>query len=177
MADDKIKNRSEIVNLAKSLRKIGKRVVFTNGCFDILHKGHVKLLEKAKSLGDILVVALNSDASVRKIKGPKRPLNNQRDRAAIIAALSSVDFVTFFDEPTPECLIRQINPDALVKGGDWQKEGIVGSEYVESRGGKVYSIKFIKGYSTSQFINRIIRRFDSSPHLAAGRGLCRNGPT
>ncbi|MDP3790238.1 MAG: D-glycero-beta-D-manno-heptose 1-phosphate adenylyltransferase [Candidatus Omnitrophota bacterium] len=142
------------------MRKRGRKVVFTNGCFDILHKGHVKLLEKAKSLGDVLVVALNSDASVRKIKGPKRPLNNQRDRAAIVAALSSVDFVTFFNEPTPESLIKQIAPDVLVKGGDWRKQDIVGSGYVESRGGKVYSIKFIKGYSTSQFINRIIKRFE-----------------
>ena len=158
MADDKIKNRSQIIKLAGSIRKRGKRVVFTNGCFDILHKGHVKLLEKAKSLGDVLVVALNSDASVRKIKGPKRPLNNQRDRAAIVAALSSVDFVTFFNEPTPGNLIKQITPDVLVKGGDWQKKDIVGSGFVKSQGGKVYSIKFVKGYSTSQFINRIIKR-------------------
>ncbi len=160
MVNDKIKNRSEIIKLAESIRKRGKRVVFTNGCFDILHRGHVKLLEKAKSLGDVLVVALNSDASVRKLKGPKRPLNNQRDRAAIVAALSPVDFVTFFNEPTPENLIKQITPDVLVKGGDWQKKYIVGSGYVESQGGKVYSIKFVKGYSTSQFINRIIKRFE-----------------
>lgn len=160
MTGDKIKNRSEIIKLIESIKKKGKKVIFTNGCFDILHKGHVKLLEEAKSLGDVLIVALNSDASVRKIKGPKRPLNNQRDRAAIVAALSSVDLVTFFNEPTPENLIRQINPDILVKGGDWQKKDIVGSGYVQSRGGKVCSIKFIKGYSTSQFINRIIKRFD-----------------
>lgn len=160
MTEDKIKNRFQLARLAKALKKRGKRIVFTNGCFDILHKGHVKLLEKARSLGDILVVALNSDSSVRKIKGPKRPLNSQTDRAAVIAALSSVDFVTFFSEPTPETLIKQLDPDVLVKGGDWQKEDIIGSGYVESHGGKVYSIKYINGFSTSRIINRIARRFN-----------------
>jgi rfaE bifunctional protein nucleotidyltransferase chain/domain len=160
MTKNKIKNHSQLIKTVGSLKKRGKTIVFTNGCFDILHKGHVNLLEKARSLGDILIVALNSDSSVKKLKGPKRPLNTQNDRATIVAALGAVDFVTFFDDPTPQDLIKKISPDILVKGGDWKKENIVGSEHVESYGGKVRSIKFVKGYSTSQFINRIIRRFE-----------------
>ncbi|MDD5679917.1 MAG: D-glycero-beta-D-manno-heptose 1-phosphate adenylyltransferase [Candidatus Omnitrophica bacterium] len=156
---NKIKSRTQLIKIAGSLKKRGKQIVFTNGCFDILHKGHIKLLEKSKSLGDVLIVAINSDRSVKKIKGPKRPLNTQQDRAIIVAALSSVDFVTLFDEPTPENLIKKINPDILVKGGDWKKEKIVGARHVESYGGKVYSIKLVKGYSTSQFIHNIIKRF------------------
>jgi len=155
MTENKIKNHSKLITIIKSLKKRGKRVVFTNGCFDILHKGHVRLLEKAKSLGDVLIVALNSDCSVKKIKGPARPLNRQLDRAIIIAALSPVDFVTFFNEPTPENLIKKLNPDVLVKGGDWKKAKIVGGVHVTSYGGKIYSIKFVKGYSTSRLINRM----------------------
>lgn len=159
MTGNKIKNHSQLIKTTSYLKKRGKRIVFTNGCFDVLHKGHVRLLEKAKSLGDILIVALNSDYSVKKIKGPKRPLNTQMDRAIIVAALGFVDFVTFFDGPTPENLIKKINPDILVKGGDWKKINIVGSRHVESYGGKVYSIKLVKGYSTSQFIKSILKRF------------------
>ncbi len=159
MIADKIKSQSRLIKLTHALKKRGRKIVFTNGCFDILHKGHVKLLEKAKSLGDILVVAVNSDTSVKKIKGPDRPLNNQADRAAIVAALGFVDFVTFFSEPTPENLIEKLTPDILVKGGDWKKKDIAGAGHVESRGGKVCSIKFVKGYSTSGFISRVVRCF------------------
>lgn len=159
MIEDKIKSRSGLIKTIWTLKKRGKKIVFTNGCFDVLHKGHVKLLEKAKSLGNVLVVAVNSDSSAKRIKGLTRPINNQTDRAIIVAALSSVDFVTFFDEPTPEGLIKKLNPDVLVKGGDWKKEKIVGSAHVESYGGKVYSIKLVKGYSTSGFIRQVIKRF------------------
>lgn len=158
MIEDKIKSRFQLIKLASSLKKSGKTIVFTNGCFDILHKGHVRLLEKSKSLGDVLIVALNSDSSVKTIKGPKRPLNNQTDRAVLVAALSPVDFVTFFNESTPESLIKKISPDVLVKGGDWKKGAIAGAAYVKSYGGKVCSIKFIKGYSTSCLINKVARR-------------------
>jgi D-beta-D-heptose 7-phosphate kinase/D-beta-D-heptose 1-phosphate adenosyltransferase len=160
---DKVKTQTELVKSIKPFKKRGKKIVFTNGCFDILHKGHVELLEKSKLLGDVLVVALNTDASVKKIKGSRRPVNKQNDRAAVVAALRAVDFVTFFNEKTPERLIKKLCPDILVKGGDWKKGDIVGADHVISRGGKVCSIDFVKGYSTSGLINRIatLRRTSS----------------
>ncbi len=155
MSGDKIKTLSELTKALKSLRKKGKSIVFTNGCFDILHKGHIRLLEKAKSLGDILVVALNTDQSVKRIKGKARPINKQGDRALVMAALSAVDFVTFFNEMTPEKIIKSLSPDILLKGGDWKKTDIVGADYIRSRGGKVYSIEFVRGYSTSRLVDKI----------------------
>jgi len=138
-----------------SLRKKGRKIVFTNGCFDILHKGHILLLKKAKTFGDILIVGLNSDLSVKKIKGRSRPVNPACDRAEVLGALECVDYITIFDEPTPRNVIKKVMPDILVKGGDWKKEEIVGKEIVESRGGKVYTIPLVKGYSTSRIIARI----------------------
>lgn len=155
---NRIKTLPEIIKALKPLRKKGRKIVFTNGCFDILHKGHIRLLEKAKSLGDVLIVALNTDASVKKIKGPKRPITRQGDRAFIAAALRSVDFVTFFSENTPEKIIKKISPDVLVKGGDWGKNGIAGADYIRSLGGKVYSVDFVEGYSTSGIVKKIIRQ-------------------
>ncbi len=131
------------------------KIVFTNGCFDILHKGHVAYLNEAKKLGDILIVGVNSDASVQRLKGPTRPVNKQNDRAYVLSQLKSVDFVEIFDEDTPLNLIKKIMPNILVKGGDWKPEQIVGSKEVQQGGGVVYSLQFIEGYSTTSIISRI----------------------
>lgn len=155
MSNNKIKTLPELIKALRSLKKKGKSIVFTNGCFDILHKGHIKLLSEAKSLGDILVVALNTDRSVKKIKGDSRPINSQKDRACVLAALSVVDFVTFFNEPTPERIIRRLSPDILVKGGDWKRNDIIGADYMRQKGGKVCTIGFLRGYSTSSLINKM----------------------
>ena len=134
----------------------GKKVVFTNGCFDIIHAGHVDYLEKAKSLGDILVVGMNSDSSVRGIKGEKRPIVPQEMRAKVLSSLKPVDYVVIFEEDTPLRLIETIRPDVLVKGGDWELEKVVGREFVESYGGEVRTIPFEYEVSTSKIIERII---------------------
>lgn len=138
-----------------------KRVVFTNGCFDIIHAGHVDYLEKAKSLGDILVVGLNSDASVRRIKGQKRPILPQYMRAKVLTALKPVDYVVIFDEDTPIKLIEAIKPDVLVKGGDWTPDRIVGRELVESYGGKVVVIPIEFDVSTTKIVERIVKLYCS----------------
>ena len=151
----KIKTKKELKDIISSLKKQGKRIVFTNGCFDILHYGHIKYLQDAKGLADVLVLGLNSDSSVKKIKGPARPINKQLDRARVLSALSCVDYLTIFSEDTPLALIRLIQPDVLVKGGDWQTEKIVGADFVKARGGKVLAIPYIKGYSTTKLINKI----------------------
>jgi len=137
------------------LRREGKRVVFTNGCFDLLHPGHVRYLREARSLGDVLVVALNSDASVRALKGEGRPILNQDERAVVMAALEVVDYVTVFEEETPRELIASLLPDVLVKGGDWAIEAIVGREEVEAAGGRVLSLPYLEGASTSEIVQRI----------------------
>ena len=143
----------------KPLREDGSRVVFTNGCFDILHPGHVSYLEEARSLGELLVVGLNSDASVRRLgKGEERPIMDERERAAVLLGLRAVDYVVIFDEDTPKELIEAIKPDLLVKGGDWPLESIVGREAVERAGGEVRTIKFVEGSSTTDVIERIIER-------------------
>jgi rfaE bifunctional protein nucleotidyltransferase chain/domain len=151
----KLKTLKSLSLLSKKLRRQGKKVVFTNGCFDILHLGHVDYLERAKALGNVLVVAINTDASVKKIKGPSRPVNSQSDRAGVLSGLSSVDYVVFFGEPTPLKVIEKITPHILVKGGDWKPSQIVGSEFVKSHKGKVRSLKFLKGRSTTQTIKKI----------------------
>lgn len=138
-------------------RRKNKKVVFTNGCFDILHFGHVKYLAAARSKGNILVVGLNTDASVRHLKGKNRPINPQEDRAEVLAALECVDYVVLFSQETPLELIKTIEPDILVKGGDWKKSEIVGSAFVQARGGKVLTIPFIKNRSTTQTIQKILR--------------------
>ena len=131
------------------------KVVFTNGCFDILHVGHVRYLQEAKALGDILVVGLNTDASVQVLKGPERPVQNENSRAEIMAALACVDFVTLFGEQTPELLIREVQPDVLVKGGDWTVDKITGAPFVLSYGGEVKSLQFADGFSTTSLIDKI----------------------
>ncbi|QAT16912.1 ADP-heptose synthase / D-glycero-beta-D-manno-heptose 7-phosphate kinase [Candidatus Velamenicoccus archaeovorus] len=134
-----------------------KKVVFTNGCFDILHYGHVAYLEKAKTLGDILIVGLNSDVSVRRLKGKKRPVNDETDRAHVLAALACVDYVVLFRQDTPLELIRALKPDVLAKGGDWNVSRIVGAEEVLADGGKVCVIPYIKNRSTTAIIEKIRR--------------------
>ncbi len=155
MLSKKIKILPHVLSVIKKLKQKSKKIVFTNGCFDILHAGHVSYLSKAKSLGDILIIGLNSDTSVKKIKGESRPIVSQKNRAILLAALEAVDFVVIFDELTPLKLIKAIKPDVLVKGGDWKKENIVGSDFVESYGGKVKSLAYIKGLSTRELIKKI----------------------
>lgn len=140
-------------------RLSGKTVVFTNGCFDILHAGHVRYLKKAKACGDILVLGLNSDASVKTIKGEKRPVVSETQRAEVLAELQSVDFVTLFNESDPLKIIRQIEPDVLVKGADWPEDEIIGAEEVCKRGGRVVRIEFVPGVSTSEIIRRILELY------------------
>ncbi|MFN0084903.1 MAG: D-glycero-beta-D-manno-heptose 1-phosphate adenylyltransferase [Blastocatellia bacterium] len=142
------------------LRRLGRRVVFTNGCFDILHPGHVRYLRQARELGDALIVALNSDRSVRELKGPGRPILREDERAEVMAALECVEYVTIFDEPTPREVIAALLPDVLVKGGDWGIERIVGREEVEAAGGRVLSLPFVDGSSTTDVIERILERLN-----------------
>ena len=149
-------NQDQMVQ-ALSKTRAGRKVVFTNGCFDILHVGHVRYLQEARALGDLLVVGLNSDSSVRKLKGPKRPVNSELARAEVMAALGCVDFVAIFSEDTPLKLIEKVRPEILVKGGDWKIEDIVGGPFVKSYGGDVRSLKFVDGFSTTSTIEKISR--------------------
>lgn len=151
----KIKSLSVLSKVLARLRSKGKRIVFTNGCFDILHLGHIRYLKRAKKLGDILVIGLNSDRSVRLIKGAARPINRQSARAEILSALYFVDYVTIFNERTPKEVINKVRPDVLIKGGDWKAEDIVGASFVKSYGGGVVSLPFIKGYSTTLLIKKL----------------------
>lgn len=137
------------------LENKGKRIVFTNGCFDILHRGHVTYLAEARKLGDLLVVGLNADASVKRLKGPERPINNEEDRKFVLSQLKSVDFVEIFTEDTPLNLILKVKPNVLVKGGDWKIDQIVGAKEVIANGGDVFSLNFVNGYSTTSIINKI----------------------
>ncbi|MFH1655535.1 MAG: D-glycero-beta-D-manno-heptose 1-phosphate adenylyltransferase [Candidatus Omnitrophota bacterium] len=155
---DKLKNLKNLAAIVSGLKKRGKKIVFTNGCFDILHYGHAKYLEKARKFGDGLIVGLNSDRSVRIIKKDKnRPVNSQFDRASVLAALSSVDYIVIFNELTPYKLIKALKPNIIVKGGDWKKNEVVGKDIVESCGGKVVIAPYIKGYSTTKIIKSIIK--------------------
>ena len=156
----KIKKREELLMSITDLKARGKRIVFTNGCFDLLHVGHIRYLEQAKTLGDILVVGVNSDASVRKLKGPKRPILSAEDRTEILSGLGCVDLITIFDELDPLALIASLQPNVLVKGGDWTKEQTVGKEVVERSGGEVVIIPFVEGASTSNLIETILGRYE-----------------
>ncbi len=157
---EKIKEREELRHIVEYLKSNSKKIVFTNGCFDILHVGHVRYLEMAKSLGDVLIVGINSDRSVRAIKGPLRPILPEQERAEIIAGLGCTDYVTIFDEETPYELISIIIPHILVKGGDWTKETIVGKEVVEREGGEVIILPLVEGASTTNIINTILKRYE-----------------
>ncbi|MEW6619312.1 MAG: D-glycero-beta-D-manno-heptose 1-phosphate adenylyltransferase [bacterium] len=156
----KIKTLEELKNIISDLKNQDKQIVFTNGCFDILHYGHIKYLEEAKTYGDILIVAINSDESIKKIKGDTRPLMPQEDRAYILSALSCVDYVLIFEEIDPVRIISELIPDVLVKGGDYQLNEIKGREIVTSAGGKVLTIPEIKGKSTTNLIQTIIERYN-----------------
>ena len=155
MANQKILSRKKIIEIVKKLKKQGKIIVFTNGCFDLLHIGHVSLFQKAKTLGDILIVAINSDKSLAGLKGPKRPLVCQKDRTKILAALSCIDYVVVFGEQTPYNLLSELKPDILVKGGDYKIEDIVGREFVK----KVYRYPLVQGKSTTNLIKLIVERY------------------
>ncbi len=154
----KIKEIDELKEIVSKAKRDGKKAVFTNGCFDVLHCGHLHLLSEAKKLGDLLIVALNSDRSVRKIKGESRPVFSEGERARLIAALEMVDYVTLFEEPDPGKLIEKLRPNVLVKGGDWDKKEIVGADVVEGDGGKVVVIPYLEGYSTSRIIERMCKK-------------------
>jgi D-beta-D-heptose 7-phosphate kinase/D-beta-D-heptose 1-phosphate adenosyltransferase len=146
----KIRERKDLLRIIKNLKAKGKRIVFTNGCFDLLHIGHIRYLEKARALGD----------AVRKLKGPKRPVLPVKERTEILSGLGCVDYITIFDERDPLKLITSLHPDVLVKGGDWTKDQIVGSEVVKRSGGKVVTIPFVKGASTSNLINIILKKYE-----------------
>jgi rfaE bifunctional protein nucleotidyltransferase chain/domain len=148
--------KPEVNKLVHRLKRTGRKIVFTNGVFDILHRGHIEYLTKAKSFGDILIVGLNTDASVRRIKGGQHPVQSQQDRAAILLALKAVDYVVLFSEDTPDKLISMVKPDILVKGADWKLSEIAGADFVKSYGGKVKRVKLSKGHSTSAIIRKLI---------------------
>lgn len=147
-------SQDDLVKKISQIRK-EKKIVFTNGCFDLLHIGHVRYLQQARSHGDILVVGINSDASVRALKGPSRPIQNENDRAEILAGLECVSYTTIFSEQTPLALIKKISPDVLVKGGDWQPSQIVGSDIVLASGGSVHSLQFVDGRSTTNIVEKM----------------------
>jgi rfaE bifunctional protein nucleotidyltransferase chain/domain len=151
----RILSADEAAAWAERLRQAGKTIVFTNGVFDLLHPGHVRYLGDARALGDALIVAVNSDRSVRANKGPERPINPEAERAELLAALASVDAVVIFDEETPLEIVTRIQPDILVKGADWGHDNIVGRDVVEARGGRVVRIELLAGYSTSELIRRV----------------------
>lgn len=152
---EKIVDRATLTRRIDEARRAGKRIVFTNGCFDLVHVGHVRYLAAAREAGDLLVVGLNDDASVRRLKGPERPLVAEADRAEVVAALAVVDFVTLFGEDTPAELIGALQPDVLVKGADWAPDQVVGREVVEARGGRVLLIPFVEGFSTTKLAERL----------------------
>jgi D-beta-D-heptose 7-phosphate kinase/D-beta-D-heptose 1-phosphate adenosyltransferase len=157
---EKIKEKEDLRRIIEDLKAKGRRIVFTNGCFDLLHIGHIRYLEDAKSLGDILVVGVNSDQSIRGLKGNYRPILPQEERTEILSSLGCVDYITVFDEADPLELISFLQPHILVKGGDWAKETIVGREVVERSGGKVVILPFVEGASTSNLIETILKRYE-----------------
>jgi D-beta-D-heptose 7-phosphate kinase/D-beta-D-heptose 1-phosphate adenosyltransferase len=164
----KITPRNELKATVERLKREGKKVVFTNGCFDILHAGHTRYLREARKLGDALILALNSDSSVRSIKGPMRPIVPEAERAEVVAALDSVDYVTVFDELTPLELIEFLRPDVIVKGGDWAEKDIVGAEAVRKWGGRVAIMPEIEGASTTNIIDKVLQAYRSADE--AGKG-------
>ena len=153
---------SELKLICKRLKSEGKKIVFTNGCFDLVHAGHIDYLSKAKAMGDVLIVGLNSDDSVTRLKGEKRPILNEHERAFILSNIKPVDYVILFNEDTPQKLIEELLPDILVKGEDWAIEDIVGADAVLANGGKVKNIKFVNDQSTSKIIEKIIASYKDS---------------
>lgn len=158
----KILDREALKGEVERRRRRGEKIAFTNGCFDILHVGHVRYLAEARRTGDLLILALNSDLSVRTIKGEKRPLVPERERAEVVASLAAVDYVTLFDEPTPLELIEYLRPDCLVKGGDWKEEAVVGRDAVRSWGGRVVLVPVVEGASTTNIVEKIRQVYGES---------------
>ena len=159
MLPKKIQSLDRLKKIMSGLKKQGQKIVFTNGCFDLLHVGHVRYLTKARAMGDLLVVGLNTDRSVRTIKGDKRPIVSEKERAEVLAALEIVDYVVLFDEPDPLRLIIALKPDILVKGADWSKDEIVGGDVVEKAGGKVVRIPLVPGSSSTGVIEKILKAY------------------
>jgi len=157
MANKKIKKIKPMKSIIARLKARGKKVVFTNGCFDILHVGHIRYLKKAKKQGDILVIGLNTDRSVKQIKGEERPIVPEKERAEVLSALEFVDYVVLFDEPDPFLLIESLKPNVLVKGADWPKNKIIGREIMEKTGGRVVRVPLVRGASSSGVIEKIIK--------------------
>lgn len=155
----KIKTLSQIKEVAKKAKEENKTLVFTNGCFDILHSGHVTYLEKAAQFGDYLIIGLNSDVSVKSLKGPKRPICPEDERATLLSALQSVDYVVLFDEDTPYNLIKEVVPHIMVKGGDYQEDQIAGVDIVKEAGGRVELVEFVTGKSTTNVVDAIVERY------------------
>ena len=158
---EKIFERETLKEKVQALKRAGRKIAFTNGCFDLLHIGHVRYLKAARAEGDVLVVAVNSDRSVREIKGPGRPLVPDGERAEVLASLACVDFVTLFDEPDPLVTIRSLMPDVLVKGADWGEDAIVGRDVVEASGGRVVRVPLTEGASTTRIIEKILANYRS----------------
>lgn len=159
----KIKNLTELLSALAVHKQQGRKIVFTNGCYDLIHVGHIRCFKEGKKLGDIMVVAVNSDRSVRALKGPRRPIVPQEERAEILAALECVDYVTIFDQDTPREIISLLKPDILVKGGDWTVDTIVGRDIVEAYGGKVLSLPLVAGVSTTAMVNAIASHLSKQP--------------
>jgi D-beta-D-heptose 7-phosphate kinase/D-beta-D-heptose 1-phosphate adenosyltransferase len=159
MKSRKIQSLNNLKKIRARLRKEGQKVVFTNGCFDLIHGGHIHLFRFAKSRGDVLIVALNTDASVRKIKGPSRPVFPLKERYEILSAIEHIDYLTSFSEETPQTIIAALLPDVLVKGGDWASDEIVGKKEVEKAGGKVVRAPYLKGHSSTDIIEKILKNF------------------
>ena len=157
---NKIRSLGELALVRRKLRREGKTVVFTNGCFDLLHGGHIRLFREAKRRGDVLVVALNTDASVRRLKGPSRPIFPLKERLEVLSAVADIDYLTWFAENTPRKIIAALLPDVLIKGGDWTPDEVVGKAEIEAAGGRVVIVPYFKGHSSTSIIDRIIR--DSS---------------
>jgi D-beta-D-heptose 7-phosphate kinase/D-beta-D-heptose 1-phosphate adenosyltransferase len=159
MPHSKVQALTDLVRIRARLRREGQTVVFTNGCFDLIHGGHIALFKKAKSRGDILIVALNSDASIRKLKGPSRPVFPLAERFEVLAAVEDVDYLTSFSEETPRAIIAALLPDILIKGGDWGADEIVGRKEVEAAGGRVVRMPYLEGHSSTNIIHKILRVF------------------
>ena len=159
MARSKVKTLAELIKIRARLRRWGKKVVFTNGCFDLLHGGHIHLFREAKAQGDVLIVALNSDASIRRLKGPSRPIFPLAERFEVLSALESIDYVTSFSQDTPQKTIAALVPDVLVKGGDWGNDEIVGRAEVEGAGGRVVRVPYLRGHSSTDIIEKILKDF------------------
>lgn len=161
---------AKLVEIRQQLRRDGKRVVFTNGCFDLIHPGHISYLRAARALGECLIVALNSDRSIQELKGPQRPILTETERAAVLAALEMVDYVVIFDDVSPQATIAQLLPDILVKGGDWTVDNIIGRAEVEQAGGQVISLPYIAGSSSTDIIGRILERYGQAESLRETAG-------